>query len=125
MLVGQRAHSSPKIVCNIFLGSLWQDIVSGNSSFISPRVKAIFWIPRRYDFAYRLVTIVSGVSAVSVGIHLIALRVVEGSVRLSEARGESRALALLNLTLPKAIFVYTWLLILVLMLVSLGNCRGF
>ena len=64
-------------------------------------------------------------SAVSVGIHLIALRVVEGSVRLCEARGESRALILLNLTLPKAIFVYTWLLILVLLLVSLGNCRVF
>ena len=70
---------------------------------ISPRVEAVLWIPRRYDFAYRLISIVSGVSAVSVGIHLIALRVVDGSVRLRKARGKSRALTLLNLSLPKAI----------------------
>ena len=92
---------------------------------ISPSVKAVLWIPRRYDFAYRLISIVSLVSAVSVGIHLIALREVDGSVRLREARGESRALTLLNLSLPKAIFVQTRLLILVLVYVSLGDSRGF
>lgn len=92
---------------------------------VSPTVEAILWIPRRYDFAYRLVAIVSGVSAVSVGIHLIALRVVDGSVGLSETRGESRALTLLNLTLPKTIFVDTRLLILVLVYVPLGNSGWF
>ena len=64
-------------------------------------------------------------SAVSVGIHLIALRVVEGSVWLREARGMSRTLVLLNLTLPKAIFVDRWLLILVLVYVSRGNSARF
>ena len=88
---------------------------------ISPSVKAVLWIPRRYDFAYRLISIVSLVSAVSVGIHLIALREVDGSVRLREARGKSRALTLLNLSFPKAIFVQTRLLILVLVYVSMGD----
>ena len=92
---------------------------------VSPSVEAVLWIPRRYDFSHRLVAIISGVGAVSVGIHLIALRVVEGSVRLSEARGESRALTLLDLTFPKAIFVDTRLLILVLVNVSLGDSRWF
>ena len=92
---------------------------------ISPCIEAVLWIPRRYDFAYRLISIVPLVSAVSVGINLIALREVDGSMRLREARGEPRALTLLNLSLPKAIFVQTRLLILVLVYVSLGDSRRF
>ena len=125
MLVGHRAQSCPKTASNICCRSLWQNRVLRHSLSISPTVEAALWIPRRYDFAYRLISIVSLVSAVSVGIHLIALREVDGSVRLREARGESRALTLLNLSLPKAIFVQTRLLILVLVYVSLGDSRRF
>ena len=113
------------IARTIFLLSLRQEIVTWHSLRISPSVEAVLWIPRRYNFAYRLISIVSLVSAVSVGIHLIALREVDGSVRLREARGESRALTLLNLSFPKAIFVQTRLLILVLVYVSLGDSRRF
>ena len=96
-----------------------------HSLSIRPSVKAVLWIPRRYDFSNWLVGIVSGVSAVSVGIHLIALRVVEGSVWLRKARGMSRALVLLNLTLPKPIFVDRWFLIFVLVYVSRSNSGRF
>ena len=84
-----------------------------HSLSISPTVEAALWIPRRYDFSYRLVAIVTGMCAVRVGIHLIALRVIEGTVGLREARGEPGALVLLDLTLPWPIFVDHWLLILV------------
>ena len=125
MLVGHRAHTCPKIAGIILRRSLRQESVTWHCLSVSPSVEAVLWIPRRYDFSYRLVAIVSGVSAVGIGINLIALRVVEGSVRLSETRGESRALTLLDLTLPKAIFVKTRLLILVLQNVSLSSSGWF
>ena len=84
-----------------------------HSLSISPTVEAALWIPRRYDFSYGLVSIVTGVCAVRIGIHLIALRVIEGSVGLREARSEPGALVLLDLTLPWSIFVDRRLLILV------------
>ena len=113
MLVGHRAQSCPKTAGNICCRSLWQNRVLRHSLSISPTVEAALWIPRRYDFSYGLVSIVTGVCAVRIGIHLIALRVIEGSVGLREARSEPGALVLLDLTLPWSIFVDRRLLILV------------
>ena len=108
-----RAHNCAKTAGDIGYGSLRQKRVLGHSLLICPSVKAVLRVPRRYDFAYRLVSIVSGGGAVRVGTHLIALGVIEGCVRLCVARGESGPLVLLIFTLPKSMFVDRRLLILV------------